>query len=101
MPPPADKSSNRQARPISNVNSCPPMQMWAPSARALSAFGDVHDKCTRNHQRKRIEDLVWDVEQHFWTNGPWHYKLSHLYYTPEVTAAVDRIIQEQQLPRAA
>jgi transposase len=75
---------------------------YGPKANPIErAFGDVHDKCTRNHQRKRIEDLVWDVEQHFWTNGPWHYKLSHLYYTPEVTAAVDRIIQEQQLPRAA
>jgi len=34
------------------------------------ACGDVHDKCTRNYQRTRIADLVWDVEQHFLTNGP-------------------------------
>jgi hypothetical protein len=24
----------------------------------LSAFGDVHDCCTRNHQRKRLPDLI-------------------------------------------
>ena len=47
------------------------------------------------------QHLLWDVEQHFLTNGPWHYKLSHLYYTPEVTTAVDRIAQEQHLPQAA
>jgi len=65
------------------------------------AFGDVHDKCTRNHQRHRLADLVWDVEQHLSTNGPWKYKLSHLYYTPEVTVAVERLTQEQQLQQAA
>jgi hypothetical protein len=65
------------------------------------AFADVHDKCTRNHQRTCIEALVWDVERHFVLNGPWKYKLSQLYYTPEVTAAVERIAKEQQLPQAA
>ena len=65
------------------------------------AFGDVHDKCTRNHQCHRLADLVWDVEQHLSTNGPWKYKLAHLYYTPDVTVAVERLTQEQQLPQAA
>jgi transposase len=65
------------------------------------AFGDVHDKCTRNHQRKRIEERVWDVERHLAINGPWNYNLSHLYYTPDVTAAVERIAKEQHLPQAA
>jgi len=75
---------------------------YCPKANPIErAFGDVHDQCTRNHQRTRLADLVWDVEQHFVTNGPWHYKLSHLYYTPEVTAAVERLTQEQHLPRAA
>ncbi len=75
---------------------------YCPKANPIErAFGDVHDKCTRNHQRKRLEDLVWDVEQHFSTNGPWQYKLSQLYYTPEVTAAMERITQEQQLQQAA
>src|SRR3989441_2891823 len=75
---------------------------YCPKANPIErAFGDVHDQCTRNHQRTRIADLVWDVEQHFVTNGPWKYKLSHLYYTPEVTAAVERLTQEQHLPQAA
>lgn len=75
---------------------------YCPQANPIErAFGDVHDKCTRNHQRKRIEELVRDVEQHLSTNGPWQYKLSHLYYTPEVTTAVERIAKEQQLSQAA
>ena len=75
---------------------------YCPKANPIErAFADVHDQCTRNHQRKRIEDLVWDVERHLVTNGPWQYKLSQLYYTPEVTAAVERLTIEQQLPQAA
>jgi putative transposase len=75
---------------------------YCPQANPIErAFGDVHDKCTRNHQRKRLAELVGDVEQHVSTNGPWQYQLSHLYYTLEVTTAVDRIAQEQQLPQVA
>jgi len=75
---------------------------YCPQAHPIErAFGDVHDKCTRNHQRNRLEDLVWDVEQHLATNGPGQYKLSQLYYTPEVTAVVERISTEQQFPQAA
>jgi hypothetical protein len=55
------------------------------------AFGDVHDKCTRNHKRKRLWALVRDVAQHLAVNGPWHYELSKIYYTPEVTAAVQAL----------
>jgi len=65
------------------------------------AFEDVHDKCTRNHQRNRIEELIWAVERHLWTKGPWQYKLSQLDYTPEVTAAVERLSHEQPLQQAA
>ena len=32
-----------------------------------------------NHQRKRLHDLVKDVERHMGENGPWQYKLSQLY----------------------
>ena len=75
---------------------------YCPQANPIErAFGDVHDKCTRNHQRKHLEELVRDVEQHLATNGPWRYQLSHLYYTREVTTAVDRIAHEPQLPQAA
>jgi transposase len=62
---------------------------YCPQANPIErAFGDVHDKCTRNHKRTQIADLVTDVKAHLRWNGPWRYKLSELYYTPEVTAAV-------------
>ena len=75
---------------------------YCPKANPIErVFGDVHDKCTRNHQRTRLEALVQDVEHHFALNGPWHYQLSQLYYTPEVTAALERLTQEQHLHQAA
>ena len=43
---------------------------YCPRANPIErAFGDVHDKCTRNHKRKRLRDLVQDVEQHVQENG--------------------------------
>jgi putative transposase len=75
---------------------------YCPKANPIErVFGDVHDKCTRNHQRKHIEELVGDVERHLSTNGPWQYRLSQLYHTPEVTTAVKRIAKEQQLLQVA
>ena len=75
---------------------------YCPRANPIErAFGDVHDKCTRNHKRKRLCDLVQDVERHMQENGPWKYKLSHIYYEPDVTVAVERIAAEQQLKTAA
>ena len=35
--------------------------------------------------------LVQDVKRHLLENGPWPYALSALYYTPEVTAAVEAL----------
>jgi transposase len=65
---------------------------YCPRANPIErAFGDVHDKCTRNHTRKRMWHLVQDVKQHLQVNGPWRYALSELYYTPEVTAAVQAL----------
>lgn len=62
---------------------------YCPRANPIErTFGDVHDKCTRNHTRKRMWHLVQDVEQHLQVNGPWPYTLSDIYYTAEVTAAV-------------
>ncbi|MGE0824696.1 MAG: IS630 family transposase [Candidatus Binatia bacterium] len=62
---------------------------YCPRANPIErAFGDVHDKCTRNHTRKRRWHLVQDVRQHLRLNGPWRYALSEIYYTPEVTEAV-------------
>jgi transposase len=65
---------------------------YCPRAKPIErAFGDVHDKWTRNHTRKRMWHLVRDVKQHLAVNGPWPYALSELYYTPEVTAAVQAL----------
>ena len=75
---------------------------YGPRANPIErAFGDVHDKGTRNHKRKRLHELVKDVEQHMQEHGPWQYKLSQLYDAPEVTAAVERIAVETQPELAA
>lgn len=75
---------------------------YCPKANPIErAFGDVHDKCTRNHKRKRLRDLVGDVIEHLQVNGPWQYKLSQIYYEPEVTAAVERMAAEERLKVAA
>jgi hypothetical protein len=60
------------------------------------AFGDVHDCCTRNHQRKHLPARVADVEDHLQLTGPWLYKLSDIYYAPAVTEAVEQIAAEEQ-----
>ena len=53
---------------------------YCPRANPIErAFGDVHDKCTRNHTRKRMWHLVQDVKHHLLANGPWTYALSDLY----------------------
>lgn len=75
---------------------------YCPKANPIErAFGDVHDKCTRNHRRKRLRDLVADVVKHLRVNGPWQYKLSTIYYTPEVTAAVEQMAADAKLKAAA
>jgi transposase len=75
---------------------------YCPKANPIErVFGDIHDQCTRNHQRTCLETLLWDVEHYCWTQGPWRYQLSQLYYAPEVTAAVERLSQEQQVQQAA
>lgn len=74
---------------------------YCPKANPIErVFWEVHDKCTRNHRRKKICQLVGDVEQHLKVNGPWPYRLSEIYYTAEVTAAV-REMEKQQLFKAA
>jgi transposase len=74
---------------------------YCPRANPIErAFGDVHDLCTRNHTRKRLQDLVADVVEHVDVNGPWRYKLSDIYNDPAVTAAVERMIMENTLAAA-
>jgi hypothetical protein len=54
----------------------------------------VHDCCPRNPRRTRLPELVADVEDHLYLNGPWPYKLSDLYDEPAVTAALENIAAE-------
>ena len=75
---------------------------YCPRANPIErAFGDVHDKCTRNHKRKRLREVIQDVERHLEENGPWKYKLSQLYDVPEVTEAVEAIAAEKHSKIAA
>ena len=88
--------------------SAPPALYVALCADLLSAgppiervCGDVHDKCTRHHKRKRLRDLMKDVEWSVQENGPWHYKLSQVYYASEITAAVENLAAEATSKAAA
>jgi transposase len=75
---------------------------YCPRANPIElVFGDVHDKCTRNHKRKRLRDLVQDIERHIEENGPWQYRLSQSYDAPEVTAAIAHIAAEKHTQVAA
>jgi transposase len=59
---------------------------YCPRANPIErCFGDLHDKVTRNHRRKRMRDLVADVERHLTQNGPWRYRLSEIYQSDELT----------------
>ena len=74
---------------------------YCPKANPIErAFGDVHDKCTRNHKRTRIDELVSDVRWHLKRNGPWQYQLSSIYYMPEVDAAVAESFAAENLKAA-
>ncbi len=74
---------------------------YCPRANPIErAFGDVHDKCTRNHKRNRIADLVSDVVWHLKRNGPWRYKLSEIYYAPEVDTALAELKMAEKLKAA-
>ena len=65
---------------------------YCPRANPIErVFGDVHDRCTRNHRRTRLNDLVRDVQDYLANNGPWRYRLSEIYNAPEVTAEVEKL----------
>jgi transposase len=94
----ADNAKIHQAKKVQQWLAAHPrfellyLPTYCPRANPIErAFGDILDKCTRNHTRKRIWQLVQDVKLHLRSNGPWQYALSELYYTPEVTAAVEAL----------
>jgi putative transposase len=74
---------------------------YCPQANPIErAFGDVHDKCTRNHKRQMLSEVVEDVKEHLRWNGPWRYRLSQIYYGPEVEAAVAELKSASELKAA-
>lgn len=74
---------------------------YCPRANPIErAFGDVHDKCTRNHKRTLLADLVGDVVWHLKRNGPWRYQLSDIYYAPEIDQAVAELVAARKLKAA-
>jgi transposase len=65
---------------------------YCPRASPIERiFGDVHDRVTRNHKRKRIRDLLSDVTRYLGQHGPWRYRRSEIYETPEVTTALHKL----------
>jgi hypothetical protein len=46
-------------------------------------------------------DLIRDVERYVQENGPWRYRLSHIYDEPEVLTEVERLTTEQDKKIAA
>ena len=76
----ADHYCIHKAKAVEQWLASPPRLEWlwlptyCPRANPIErAFGDVHDKCTRNHTRKRLRDVVQDVEQPIRDSGPWKY----------------------------
>jgi hypothetical protein len=47
-----------------------------------------------------LRDLIGDVVKHFRVNGPWKYKMSDIYYEPEVTAAIEKMDADENLKAA-
>lgn len=75
---------------------------YCPQANPIErAFGDVHDKCTRNHTRCLLQWLIWDVKQHLSRNGPWRYKVPSIYYQPEVEAELSKLHHPESLKLVA
>jgi hypothetical protein len=103
-----DHDGMHQAQAVGQWIERPPrlVRLWLPTygpqANPLErACGDGHDQCPRTQQRKRLRDVVSDVERHLRQNGPWLDTLSQLYDAPEVTAAVERIAAAERINVAA
>ena len=101
----ADNDKIHQAKPVERwLRQHPRFRLlflptYCPRANPIErCFGDLHDKVTRHHRRKRRRDLVSDAQRHLQQNGPWHYQLSEIYYTAEVTRALKK---QAALPSSA
>jgi len=65
---------------------------YCPKANPIERiFWDLHERCTRNHTRKRIELLVEDIERYFPESMGWNGYLPSIYFEPQVTDMVNMI----------
>jgi hypothetical protein len=53
-----------------------------------------------NHKRTEINDLVGNVWWHLKANALWRYKLSKIYYTPELYQAAVALAEARKLKAA-
>jgi putative transposase len=75
---------------------------YCPASNPIErAFWEVHDKCTRNHTRKRLWTLIKDVKEHLEKNGPWNYKVPSIYYEHEVDVTLNILYLDGTLGLAA
>ena len=62
---------------------------------ALASFSSLNP-----YNGTRLAELLSDVVWHLKGNGPWRYRLSEIYYSPEVDAAVDELLIVEKLKAA-
>jgi hypothetical protein len=104
----ADHAKRPQAKAVEPWLAAHPRvtrRVWPPSGPRANpmarAVGDVHDGCTRTPQRKRFPALVAEVEDQGPLNGPGKDQRSALDHEPAVTAAVEKMAQEEHATTAA
>src|SRR5687767_3269083 len=103
-----DHDNIHQAQAVAPWLASHPRVTWlwwptsGPRAHPIErACGDVHDCCTRTHQRNRLPDLGADGEDPLHRNGPWPYKRSDRYSDSAVTAVVEKLTAEARAKTAA
>jgi hypothetical protein len=103
-----EKSSSHHATAVEQWLAAHPrvtllwLPTYCPRANPIArAVGEVHDLCTRHSRRRRLRDLVADVETRLPVHDPWQYTLSQVYDEPDITAAVETIAAEEQAKVAA
>lgn len=69
------------------VGQSPPFCVALVTDVLAACQPELSGRSARNHKRKRLRDVVQNVERHVHDNGPWRDSLSHVYNAPESTAA--------------
>ena len=83
------------------VGQSPPFCVALVTDVLAACQPELSGRSARNHKRKRLRDVVQNVERHVHDNGPWRDSLSHVYNAPESTAAGEPIAVEAQAKVAA